>query len=79
MQLIGRLPQGGALFSWRDDEIDEHAIPLVPADAGTQALPHVHLHQLGKNWIPAPCFAKAKPLWLRGGDCAGMSGWGWRD
>jgi hypothetical protein len=27
-------------------------------------------------WIPAPCFAKAKPLWLRGGECAGMSG-GW--
>ncbi len=24
-------------------------------------------------WIPAPCFAKAKPLWLRGGECAGMS------
>jgi plastocyanin len=23
--------------------------------------------------IPAPCFAKAKPLWLRGGECAGMS------
>jgi hypothetical protein len=29
-------------------------------------------------WIPAPCFAKAKLFWLRGGECAGMNGAGWR-
>jgi hypothetical protein len=46
-------------------------VPLVPAEAGTQLLG-------GRPscifWIPAPCFAKAKPIWLRGGEYAGMSG-----
>jgi hypothetical protein len=47
-------------------------MPLVPAKAGIQGkdIPDQQL----SFWIPAPCFAKAKPLWLRGGECAGMSG-----
>jgi len=39
--------------------------PFVPAKAGTQS---------ESDWIPAPRFAEAKPLRLRGGECAGMNG-----
>src|SRR5262245_62187726 len=27
-----------------------------------------------RDWIPAPYFAKAKPLWFRGGECGGVNG-----
>ena len=46
--------------------------PLVPAQAGTQSRRREPL--IFAPWIPAPRSAEAKPLRLRGGECAGMSG-----
>jgi len=46
--------------------------PLVPAQAGTQSRRREPL--VFDPWIPAPRSAEAKPLRLRGGECAGMSG-----